>query len=328
MSMSIGTLRGLQQISNPSGVFTMVAMDQRGALERLLGLSSPNYDLMRQVKIEVVGALAPHATGILIDPEYGAAECIAAGAIPGRTGIIVSIEETGYTLDGSGRLAVLLENWGAGKIKRLGASAVKLLVYYHPEEKRAAQHQRDIVSRVLDDCRTYDIPLLVEAVSYPLEGQDKAAFAATKPEVVVQTAVELTPLGFDVFKAEFPVDLAYPHDESTLGDWCRKLDEACPMPWVILSAGVDIDQFVKQVEVACTNGASGFLAGRAIWKEAVAIKDSGERKQYLATRAVDNLRRCVELAEQHARPFLQKLNHPNGYGEIVQQGWMKDYPGI
>lgn len=328
MPMTIGTLRGLQQIATPRGIFTMTAMDQRGALQSLLGLSQPDYALMRQIKVEVVQALAPHTTALLLDPLFGAAECIAEGVLPGRCGLIVAIEETGYTSDGSGRLTTLLPDWGVAKIKRMGASAVKLLIYYHPDEQNAARHQRDVVSRVLEDCRTYDIPLLVEAVSYPLAGQDKAAFAQTKPDVVVRTAQELTPLGFDVFKAEFPVDLAFPHDPDSLDDWCRRLDAACPMPWVILSAGVDIDQFVQQVEVACRNGASGFLAGRAIWKDSVKIKDAAERKQHLRTQAVANLRRCTDLAEKYGRPFLEKLNHPHGYGDIVQGGWAQAYPAI
>ena len=210
MSISIGRLRGLQQIASDRGIFTITAMDQRGALQKMLGLAEPEYRAMRQVKVEVVRALGPHSTGVLLDPLFGAAECIAEGALPGHTGLIVAIEETGYTADGSGRLTALVKDWGVGKIKRMGASAVKLLVYYQPEEKKAAQHQRDVVSSVLEDCRRYDIPLLVEAVTYPTVGQDKAAFAATKPETVIRTAEELTPIGFDVYKVEFPVDLRVP----------------------------------------------------------------------------------------------------------------------
>jgi tagatose 1,6-diphosphate aldolase len=329
MAISIGTLRGLQQIANDRGIFTMTAMDQRGALKSML---SPGGDVpyatMRQVKVEVVGALAPHSSAMLIDPEYGAAECIAEGALPGRCGLIVSIEETGYTPDGSGRLTKLIPDWGVARIKRMGASAVKLLVYYQPEEKDAARFQRDVVSRVAEDCRKYDIPLLVEAVTYPASGQDKAAFAASKPEAVIRTAEELAPLGFDVYKAEFPVDLAFPHDPNSLDEWCRKLDAACPMPWVILSAGVDIDQFVQQVEIACRNGASGFLAGRAIWKDSVKIADPAERREHLRTAAVANLQRCVNLAEQHARPWRDKLGRAQGFGDMVQEGWLSRYDAM
>ena len=329
MAISIGVLRGLQQISNQQGIFTMAAMDQRGALKSMLnpGGDVP-YGEMRQTKIDVVGALAPHASALLIDPEYGAAECIASGALPGGCGLIVSIEKTGYTLDGSGRLAELIPDWGVVRIKRMGASAVKLLVYYHPDEVEAARRQRDVVAAVLEDCRKYDIPLLVEAVAYPLAGQDKESFAKSKPDAVVRSAEELCPLGFDVYKAEFPVDLAYPFEEDNLGEWCRKLDAATSQPWVILSAGVGIDQFAKQVEIACQNGASGFLAGRAIWKDSVKIKDLDQRREHLRTEAVANLQRCTELAAKHATSWQQKLGHPNGFGDVVQEGWHTRYAGI
>ncbi|HWE64663.1 MAG TPA: tagatose 1,6-diphosphate aldolase, partial [Chloroflexota bacterium] len=110
MNMTVGTLRGLQQISTTRGIFTMTAMDQRGALQSMLGLSEPDYALMRQIKVEVVRALAPHTTALLLDPLFGAAECIAEGALPGQCGLIVAIEETGYTSDGSGRLTTLVPN--------------------------------------------------------------------------------------------------------------------------------------------------------------------------------------------------------------------------
>jgi tagatose 1,6-diphosphate aldolase len=329
MAISIGVLRGLQQISNQQGIFTMAAMDQRGALKSMLnpGGDVP-YGEMRQTKIDVVGALAPHASALLIDPEYGAAECIAEGALPGSCGLIVSIEKTGYTLDGSGRLAELIPDWGVVRIKRMGASAVKLLVYYHPDEMEAARKQRDVVASVLEDCRKYDIPLLVEAVAYPLAGQDKESFAKSKPDAVVRSAEELCPLGFDVYKAEFPVDLAYPFEENNLGEWCRKLDAATSQPWVILSAGVGIDQFARQVEIACQNGASGFLAGRAIWKDSVKIKDLDQRRAHLRTEAVANIERCNQLAAKYATPWPKKLGHPNGFGDVVHEGWYSRYAGI
>jgi tagatose 1,6-diphosphate aldolase len=329
MAISIGALRGLQQISNQDGIFTMAAMDQRGALKAMLNPGGDvSYEEMRQTKIDVVGALAPHASGVLIDPEYGAAECVASGALPGNRGLIVSIEKTGYTLDGSGRLAELIPNWGVVRIKRMGASAVKLLVYYHPDEKEAARKQRDVVSSVLEDCRKCDIPLLVEAVAYPLAGQDKEAFAKSKPDAVVRSAEELCPLGFDVYKAEFPVDLAFSYEEASLGEWCRKLDAATSQPWVILSAGVGIDQFAQQVEIACQNGASGFLAGRAIWKDSVKIKDLDQRREHLRTQAVANLERCNALAHKYGRSWRDKLGHPNGFGDVVSEGWPARYPEI
>lgn len=326
MTPSIGTLRGLQQIATTEGIFTITAMDQRGALKSLLNPGGEvSYEAMREAKVDVVRALSPHSTAILIDPQYGAAEVIAERAMSGSCGLIVAIEQTGYTSDGSGRLASLIPDWSVAKIKRMGAQAVKLLVYYHPDEVAAAGKQRDLVARVLEDCRACDLPLVVEAVAYPLAGQDKAGFAAGKPEIVIRTAEELAPIGFDLYKAEFPVDMNFPHDEAGLDEWCRRLDSACAGPWIILSAGVGIDLFARQVEIACRNGASGFLAGRAIWKDYMKIGDRSERQARLGSDAVTSLRRCADLAIRYGRPFYDKMGHAEGFGAEVREDWHRRY---
>ena len=113
-------------------------------------------------------------------------------------------------------------------------------------------------------------------------------------------------------KSSFLSICAFPYDPQTLGDWCARLNAAVPMPWIILSAGVDIDQFVMQVEIACKSGASGFLAGRALWKDSVKIADDAARQAHLGSAAVANLQRCVELAEKYATPFERKLGQEAG----------------
>lgn len=329
-TLSIGKIRGLQQLANERGIFTITAMDQRGSLAELMApgkADSVTYEQLKAVKLELAATFGPVASAVLLDPLYGAAEAIAYGALPGRTGLLVAWEESGYTPDGSGRLTRVEPGWSVEKIKRMGASAVKLLVYYNPDETRSAEHQRNIVRQVVEDCRTHDIPAVVEAVAYGIGGvkTGTAEYAAMKPDLVLRSARDLCPLGFDLFKAEFPADLAYEPDEGKMADWCRQIDEITPVPWVILSAGVDIATFRKQVEIACKNGASGFLAGRAIWKEGVGIADAAERRRWLETKGVANLRSCIELAEQHAMPWTKKLTVSLPEAAGVQEGWLRRY---
>ena len=92
-------------------------------------------------KLELCAALAPHASAILLDPDYGAAQCIAGGVLPGHTGLLVSIEATGYENSPQGRITSLLKGWSVEKIKRMGGSAVKILVYYRPDLPNVAQKQ-------------------------------------------------------------------------------------------------------------------------------------------------------------------------------------------
>ena len=95
-------------------------------------------------KRAVVRALAPVATGTLLDPEIGAAQCIADGSLPGSAGLIVAIEATGYDGPSTARISRVLDGWSVEKAKRMGASAAKLLVYYHPE---AAERRRPGAAR-------------------------------------------------------------------------------------------------------------------------------------------------------------------------------------
>jgi tagatose 1,6-diphosphate aldolase len=310
--LSIGKIRGLQQIAGADGVFTMCAMDHRGSLESALCVQERTDNCPREMtdfKLELCEALAPYASAVLLDPIYGAAQAITRSLIPKTCGLLVSLEATGYTGDSQYRETLLLENWSVAKLKRMGASAAKILVYYRPDLKGLAQRQLQLVGEVARECLRYDIPLLVEPVSYPVGNEvgNAGEFARIKSEVVVQTAREMTALPIDVLKAEFPADLNFHTDEEKLSQFCMELDSASQKPWVILSAGASFEPFLKEVEIACRCGASGFLAGRAVWQEAVAMTDGNARRKYLATVAADRLKRLAEMAHKYAVPWYKKL---------------------
>ncbi len=329
-ALSIGKIRGLQQISNASGFILVCAMDHRGSMEHMLAEQlgrRPTYAEMVGRKLELCEALAPHSSAVLLDPVYGAAQCISAQVLPGDTGLLVSIEATGYEGASENRITTLLEGWHVDKIKRMGASAVKMLIYYRPDLDETSEAQRRTVSKVAEDCMRSDIPFLLEAVSYPAKHQvaGTAEFAAEKPGLVIDTARQLTVLPIDVLKAEFPADLRYEKDEGRLLDLCARLNEASRLPWVILSAGVDFDTFYRQVELACRSGASGYLGGRAVWQEAMLIDDATERRRYLKTTAADRLKRLADVAGQNAAPWYSKLGlHADALASVAER-WYGEY---
>ena len=328
--MSIGKIRGLQQIANPDGIFTICAMDHRGSLRNMIDEDHPEkvgYEEVVEHKLELCSSLARNASAVLLDPLFGAAQCISHGVLPSSTGLLVSIEATGYEGGKEHRMTRLLDEWGVDKIKRMGASAVKILVYYRPDLKELAGVQLDTVSKVARDCVKYDIPFLVEPMSYPVgsETDNPREFAERKEQLVIQTARDITTLPIDVLKAEFPADLNYNTDEPELINLCHQLDMSSQVPWVILSAGVDYELFYRQVEIACRAGASGFLGGRAIWQEAMHIDDTQERCKFLSTVAVDRLKRLIEVASRYATPWYKK------HGATIQElgqispRWYKEY---
>jgi len=330
ISISIGKLRGLQQLADSKGMMTVCAIDHRGALKRALNGKNPaavSYQEIVDFKLDLCQAMAPFASAILLDPEYGAVQAIAAGLLPGSKGLLVSMEKTGYAGASTARITELLPGWSVKKAKRMGASAVKLLVYFRPDLKDIASKQLDLVARLADQCIEEDIAFLVEPVSYPIEGSGTSSekFAEIKPGLVIETARQITALPIDVLKAEFPADIKFEQDEGMLLGLCQELNQASRLPWVLLSAGVDFDSFKKQVGIACKAGASGFLAGRALWQEGAQISSRKERMSFFQNTAAPRLKNLAEIADSYGRPRYSRLGAENDRFTPLAEGWYRSY---
>jgi tagatose 1,6-diphosphate aldolase len=328
--LSVGKIRGLQQIANPAGVFTICAMDHRGSLRSMIDDEHPgevNYEEMVERKLELCSSLAKYASAVLLDPIFGVAQCITHGALPNNTGLLVSMEASGYSGGKEHRLTKLLDGWSVEKIKRMGASAVKILVYYRPDLEQLASQQLNTVNMVAKECIKYDLPFLVEPKSYPIgnEISNPQDFAVVKEQLVIKTARAITALPIDVLKAEFPADLHYKKDKAELINLCRDLDKSSRVPWVILSAGVKFELFCQQVEIACQAGASGFVGGRAIWQEAMYIDDARERVHYLSTVGADRLKRLSEIASKYAVPWYKKFGVTAHELAHISEKWYEEY---
>ncbi|MBI2829720.1 MAG: tagatose 1,6-diphosphate aldolase [Chloroflexi bacterium] len=330
MSISIGKLRGLQQVANESGFLTICAIDHRGALQRALNEKNPDavtYQDMVNFKLDLCQAVSPFVSAVLLDPVYGAAQAITSGILPGHIGLLVGIEKTGYSGDKAARITELQPDWGVEKIKKMGASAVKMLVYFRPDSKETASRQLEIVARVADECLKEDILLLVEPVSYPISeiGEKASRFAAMKPELVIETARQITALPIDVLKAEFPADMEFEKDEKKLLRYCQELDQASRLPWVLLSAGADFETFQKQVELAAKAGASGFLAGRALWQEAVKLYSREARQDFFRTTTVARLKELAGLVTAYGKPWHKKMGSRLGSLDRLSDDWYRRY---
>jgi tagatose 1,6-diphosphate aldolase len=123
----------------------------------------------------------------------------------------------------------------------------------------------------------------------------------------------------DLLKLQFPADLKYArqfhqavfdgkerpavYSLEEIRAFCRELNEAARRPWVLLSGGVGIQEFLVGLELAVEAGASGFLCGRAIWQEVLPLHPNRERmRDYLVSTAVYNYVRANATAER-ARPW-------------------------
>ena len=297
-SITMGKLRGLQQISSARGTITALALDHRQNLRKANPAFTHDHELSC-FKLDVTSALASEATAVLLDPEVSAAQAVSQGVIPNHIGLVVAVESTGYTGESTARQAQMIPGWSVEKAKRMGASAIKLLVYYHPDSPTAGEIE-DFTSRIAEDCIKQDLVLMLEPLSYSRDAT-KQLSSEEKRYVVVETAKRLTPLHVDVLKAEFPL-AADDMDESKWIDACREISSASVSPWILLSAAADYETFLRQVTVACHAGASGIAVGRAVWKEAVTMQ-ADERMNFLQTTARERLARLTALCLALAKPY-------------------------
>jgi tagatose-1,6-bisphosphate aldolase len=235
----------------------------------------------------------------LLDPEVSAAQAIAQRAVPNNVGLVVAVESTGYTGDATARQAQIIPGWSVEKARRMGASAVKLLVYYHPDSKTASEIE-SFIEKIAEDCKKHDLVLMLEPLSYSL-AENKKLSSEEKRYVVLETAKRLTPLGADILKAEFPLDTAET-DQKIWAEACAEISAASTAPWILLSAAVDYEVFLQQVAIACHAGASGIAVGRAVWKEAI-MMDGDERMKFLHTIAIQRISRLASLCHALAKPY-------------------------
>ncbi len=296
--LSIGKFRSFQQCTSAAGTFTCLALDHRQNLKKI----NPDFQLpqnLSRFKLDVVRHLAPSATSVLLDPEVSAAQSIAANVLPGNRGLIVALESTGYVGDASNRQTRLIPGWSVEKIRRMGASMAKLLIYYHPDAA-AARRQETVIRKVAEKCRKYDLAFMLEILTYPLK---KAATGAkTKKTVVTESARLLGSIpGVDLLKIEFPGD-AEDLDEHEMTEACRQISQSIQIPWILLSSGINFDRFVRQTEIACQAGASGVAVGRAVWQEAVYVQGE-ERRAFLDGEAMRRLEQLNAVCCSAGRPW-------------------------
>lgn len=295
--ITIGKLRGLQTCASPRGTFTCLALDHRQNLRKANPAFVDDAELSR-FKLDVTAELAPYATSVLLDPEVSAAQAIAAGKLPGDKAFVVAVESTGYGGESTARKGQVIPGWSVEKAKRMGVSMVKLLVYYHPDSPTAAEAEA-FTAQIAAECIKYDLGLMLELLSYSLN--EAKLSSDEKRYVVVETARRLTPIpGVDLLKAEFPLT-----SDSPESDWpaaCAEVSAASATPWIVLSAAVSFDLYLKQVIAACQAGASGVAVGRAVWQEAVQL--SGQpRLDFLRSTARERLTRLNALCQSLAKPL-------------------------
>jgi tagatose 1,6-diphosphate aldolase len=325
MALAPGKLRALTRLADRDGFFRMVAVDQRppirNRIRELMGEEAVTWERIGQVKATLLKHLQPHASAMLLDPGYALPH--AHRLLDPAKGLLITLERFEFeTAAGGGRLTSTYPGWTPAHIKRLGADGVKLMLFYRPDAPEAVNRaQHDFVRTIGQACREQEIAFLLEPLVYPLE-QDPAGAAAyvedpaKRPELVIETVREFAKpeYGIDIFKLETPIAAATvpaPEEESSaVADtqaWFGRIDALLDRPWVMLSAGAGMEPFRRVLTYAFKAGASGYLAGRAIWWEAFkAWPDQAAFEAGLAEGGVGYMQRINAALRQHASPWWTK----------------------
>ena len=287
----------LGEIARPSGGFAMVAMDQRESLRAMFAERIDGHiSIATRVafKVAVARALSPHASALLLDVGEGLDPVLDAHALDSSCGLIVAADELvqpvgmpvdGTALDRSVDLVAAAER---------GASAAKILVIWRPD--RSAADRAALVREFTERSRAAGLAAIVEGVVRPPANVAESAWSEREAALLEATR-ELGALRPDLYKAQVPFDGHGDLDRVT--DACRSMTDLLPCPWVVLSSGVAIDDFPAAVEAACRGGASGFLAGRAVWRDAI----GPDPKPALRERSVPRMERLGRIVDDSARPW-------------------------
>lgn len=284
-------MTSLTELARPSGGLAMVAMDQRESLRALLGAFSPapvpDSDLTK-FKIAVATELGAYASGFLIDRNFGFDQVLSERLLPPTCGLILAADRLQHPPEGGPVVRTTLdEKINPAHVRERGVVAMKLLLVWRPDE------QRDTRLAMADEfvrrCSGAGLLSILEGVVRPTSDDDF-------DRLQLEAAAELGALRPSLYKAQVPRRGS--GDLSKVAKVCERISSAIPVPWVVLSQGVTIEDFPNAVRTACNAGASGFLAGRAIWSDTLA-----DPTPLLRSRAVDRLKRLAELVDSSARPW-------------------------
>ena len=341
VALNLGKTWGLRRMANDAGHFTMVALDQRPPIANLVAArrgiapSQVSFADMIAVKRLLVEVLGHQASAMLLDPNY--AFPAALDQLPARTGMVVTLEDHRFQDTPGGRLSHSIRDWSVEKIKRVGGDGVKVLAWYHPEASpEVLAHQKKYVKQIGEDCRRYDIAFVLELLVYPFQQQiGHTTTYAEAPEKLPQHVLDSVrefarpEYGVDLFKLESPLaganlpemDGSAAHRQAQcwfneLGDICREKD----VPWVMLSAGVTAEQFLRVMKYAYAGGANGFLAGRAIWWDAMQhFPDLQACREALQGTGMQTLQALARLTREDAQPWIpdySAIGHLKAEGEL------------
>ncbi|WP_202965639.1 hypothetical protein [Demequina aestuarii] len=275
--------RAMAAISTAAGNMLIVAADQRNGMKAVMtdgpdGAVTPAE--LAEAKADLVRYLGNEASAILLDPEVALPAIPDNGVISRDTALVVGMDASGFDEVDGLRFTRFSDGVTPQTVLDLGGDVAKMLWYMRADrqdaDSRVAHEIRDLVTA----CEQAGLLLIVEILTYRLDGESEEEYAEKLPGLVAEAARISVECGAKVLKLQYPGSAAA----------CAAVTDAAQgVPWAVLSAGVDHTTFIEQVRTAVANGASGAMAGRSLWKDSLSVSHE-VRAGLLTSRALPRLR--------------------------------------
>ncbi len=285
--------RAMSRICTPGGGMLIVAADQRNSMKAVMkdapgGTSAITTEELSDAKADLVRHLGNAAPAILLDPEVALPRVVDEAVLAPATGLVVGLDASGYASEDGLRRTRRVPGMTARRVRELGGDAAKMLWYLRADRREDEAGVIEEMRTLVQECDAEGVLLIVEILTYQLEGESDADYAAAFPGLVSGAAEICVAAGSKVLKLQYPGS----------AEGCAAVTAAAQgAPWAVLSAGVDHETFVGQVRTAVEQGASGAMAGRSLWKDSLSIT-SDTRRELLTTRAVPRLQELQRVIDQ------------------------------
>ena len=286
----------LTKLARPSGALAMVAVDQREALRGMFAAhqDSPVPDsALTKFKVDVARELSPFASALLVDQEFGIDAIISAKALVNTCGLIAAADLLVGPAGGAATDTAIDPDVDPIRMREIGSVGLKFLVLWRNDDSP------DMRAHLVEDfnkmCKVSGLPSIIEIIVKPPTDTSKSF---NREEELIIAAREAATWKPDLYKAEVPF-----HGEGDLNlvtKNAERISEAIGSPWVVLSNGVKQPFFNDAVKACAMGGASGFLAGRAVWADIVGAADIPKALREVS---IPRLERLAEIVDTHAKPW-------------------------
>jgi tagatose 1,6-diphosphate aldolase len=251
------------------------------------GPGSVTVEQLADAKADLVRYLGNQAPAILLDPEVALPRVVDDATLARDTALVVGMDASGFeTVDGL-RYTRYVEGVTARGVRELGGDVAKMLFYMRPDRQGSDSRVGDEIRDLVKACEEEGLLLIVEVLTYRLDDESEDDYRTAFPRLVADAARVAVECGAKVLKLPYP--------GSAEGS-AAVTAAASGVPWAVLSAGVDHETFITQVEVAVANGARGAMAGRSLWKDSLAVS-ADVRKDLLTSRALPRLRELAAVVD-------------------------------